>query len=231
MNSINILLVEDDLSLGLVIRDYLELSGYQVFSATDGNEGLNLFIKEPIHLCILDVMLPQKDGLELAREIKKIKDNTPVVFLTAKSRKEDVIAGFKTGCDDYIVKPFSSEELSLRIEAILRRCRITEEMPAKDRYNFGDTQFDYSNLLLKVRDREYILTRKEADLLVYFCRHPKELLPREVILKAVWGDDDYFIGRSMDVFITRLRKYLKEEKSASINNIHGVGFVFELKDS
>jgi len=231
MKNISVLLVEDDVNLCLVIQDYLEMLGYSVISSHDGEEGLRLFKTRKPDLCILDVMLPLQDGLHLAREIKKTNPDIPVIFLTAKSQKEDVVAGFKTGCDDYIVKPFSSEELSLRIEAILRRCRITADVAEKVTFTFGNTVFNYSNLNLKVGSNEYILTRKEADLLIFFCRHTGELLPREVILKAVWGDDDYFIGRSMDVFITRLRKYLREEPQATISNIHGVGFVFDIKES
>lgn len=230
MKNISVLLVEDDVNLCLVIQDYLEMLGYTVISSHDGEEGLMLFKTRNPDLCILDVMLPLQDGLHLAREIKRERQDIPVIFLTAKNQKEDVVAGFKTGCDDYIVKPFSSEELSLRIEAILRRCRITADVAEKSVFTFGQSVFNYSNLHLRVGANQHTLTRKEADLLLFFCRHTGELLPREVILKAVWGDDDYFIGRSMDVFITRLRKYLKDEPCATISNIHGVGFVFDIKE-
>ncbi|MGC8865047.1 MAG: response regulator transcription factor [Bacteroidales bacterium] len=227
---IGILLVEDDTNLSMVLQDYLEMMGYLVVAAADGEEGLQAFLKENVQLCILDVMLPRKDGLTLAREIRKLNPDIPFIFLTAKSQTEDVVNGFKSGCDDYITKPFSSEELSLRLEAILRRCRVsTSPGQRTEVFTFGNMFFDYNNLRLKVSQEEIILTRREADLLLFFCRHVNELMPREMILKAVWGGDSYFAGRSMDVFIARLRKLLKGEPRISITNVHGVGFVFEFK--
>lgn len=227
---IKILLVEDDTNLSMVLQDYLEMMGYQVVAAADGEEGLQAFLKENVQLCILDVMLPRKDGLTLAREIRKLNPDIPFIFLTAKSQTEDVVNGFKSGCDDYITKPFSSEELSLRLEAILRRCRVSPGPgPKNEVFTFGNMFFDYNNLKLRVDQEEITLTRREADLLLFFCRHVNELMPREMILKAVWGGDSYFAGRSMDVFIARLRKLLKGEPRLSITNVHGVGFVFEFK--
>ncbi len=227
---IKILLVEDDTNLGMVLQDYLEMVGYNVVTATNGEDGLQLFIKDSVHLCILDVMLPQKDGYTLAREIRKLNPGVPIIFLTAKSQTEDVVSGFKSGCDDYITKPFSSEELSLRLEAILRRCRLVSTPTLKNEvFTFGSLAFDYSNLKLKLGTDEIFLTRREADLLLFFCTHVNELMPREMILKSVWGGDSYFAGRSMDVFIARLRKLLKAEPRISITNVHGVGFIFEFK--
>lgn len=231
-HKIKILLVEDDPNLSLVLQDYLEMQGYSIVLCHDGVEGLNAFENEPFDLCILDVMMPRKDGFTLAEEIRTADSHVPIVFLTAKAMKEDRISGFKKGCDDYITKPFSSEELNLRLQAILKRCLIVKEDPLvnkPDRIAIGCYQFNYKNLLLVNGSSSITLTRKEADLLLFFSEHRNELLPRETILNAVWGNDDYFIGRSMDVFITKLRKYLRDDKSISINNVHGIGFVFEVK--
>jgi len=227
---IKILLVEDDTNLSMVLQDYLEMVGYEVVAATNGEDGLQAFLRENIQLCILDVMLPKKDGFTLAREIRKLNAEVPIIFLTAKSQTEDVVSGFKSGCDDYITKPFSSEELNLRLEAILRRCRLAAGPAHRNEiFSFGKMTFEYPNLKLKVGSEEMFLTRREADLLLFFCEHVNELMPREMILKAVWGGDSYFAGRSMDVFIARLRKLLKGEPRLSITNVHGVGFIFEFK--
>lgn len=231
-HKIKILLVEDDPNLSLVLQDYLEMQGYSIVLCHDGVEGLNAFENEPFDLCILDVMMPRKDGFTLAEEIRSADSHVPIVFLTAKAMKEDRIAGFKKGCDDYITKPFSSEELNLRLQAILKRCLIVKDDPYINKPELipiGNYQFNYKNLLLVNASISITLTRKEADLLLFFSEHRNELLPRETILNAVWGNDDYFIGRSMDVFITKLRKYLRDDKSISINNVHGIGFVFEVK--
>jgi DNA-binding response OmpR family regulator len=231
-HKIKILLVEDDPNLSLVLQDYLEMQGYSIVLCHDGVEGLNAFENEPFDLCILDVMMPRKDGFTLAEEIRSADSHVPIVFLTAKAMKEDRISGFKKGCDDYITKPFSSEELNLRLQAILKRCLIVKDDPFVNKPELiaiGCYQFNYKNLLLVNGLISITLTRKEADLLLFFSEHRNELLPRETILNAVWGNDDYFIGRSMDVFITKLRKYLRDDKSISINNVHGIGFVFEVK--
>jgi DNA-binding response OmpR family regulator len=231
-NKIKILLVEDDPNLSLVLQDYLEMQGYQVVLCHDGVEGLDAFENEPFDLCILDVMMPRKDGFTLAEDIRAVDTVIPVIFLTAKAMKEDRINGFKKGCDDYITKPFSSEELNLRIQAILKRCHLLREdssLTKPEVIEIGKYLFNYKNLQLSIESTAIMLTRKEADLLQYFSDHRNELLPREAILNAVWGDDDYFIGRSMDVFITKLRKYLRDDKTISINNVHGIGFVFDVK--
>jgi len=228
-NKVTILLVEDDPNLSDVLKDYMDLLGYQVVHAPDGETGLALFRKSLIDLCILDVMLPKKDGFTLARNIRDINQQVPIIFLTARGMMEDRVTGFKAGCDDYISKPFSSEELSLRIEAILRRCR-TYSNDLDEIIGIGDYSFDVSNFILILGDDRHSLTPKEAALLKVLCRHKNTLLTREKALKEVWGDDDYFIGRSMDVFITKLRKYLKDDPKVAIVNVHGTGFRLEVSE-
>lgn len=224
-----ILLVEDDPNLRAVLQDYLNMMNYRTIVAKDGDEGLDLFLEGRVDLCILDVMMPRKDGFTLAREIRAINEVVPIIFLTAKGLKEDRISGFQAGCDDYITKPFNSEELSLRIEAILKRCAYG--MGQEDtHYQLGKYVFDVSNLILKSPNMEKTLTRKEAALLKLLCQHKNRLLTREKALKLIWGEDDYFIGRSMDVFITKLRKYLKDDTRVNIANVHGTGFKLEVKE-
>jgi len=228
-NKLTLLLVEDDPNLSDVLKDYLDLSGYHVIHAPDGEKGLELFQAHPVDLCILDVMLPKKDGFTLATNIRSINQLVPIIFLTARGLMEDRITGFKAGCDDYISKPFSSEELSLRIEAILRRCR-NSGMPAEGNILIGDYIFDVVNFSLCRNEEKQSLTPKEAALLKVLCRNRNMLVTREKALKEVWGDDDYFIGRSMDVFITKLRKYLKDDPNVAIVNVHGTGFRLEVKE-
>ncbi|HRO98836.1 MAG TPA: response regulator transcription factor [Flavobacteriales bacterium] len=221
----NILLVEDDLNLGFVIQDALKRRGYTVHLCRDGKEGLRKFNEQPYDLCVLDVMLPQKDGFSLAEDIRLVNAQVPIVFLTAKSQTEDRIAGFKAGGDDYLTKPFSHEELILRIEAILRRTQGREEdARERDRFEVGDYTFDHRNLMLSHPTEERKLTKKEAEVLRLLCLHADQVLPRELVLNMVWGDDTYFLGRSLDVFISRLRKYLKLDPKVQIVNVHGVGF-------
>jgi len=227
-----ILLVEDDPNLSLVLQDYLEMINYDVTLCRDGMEGLIAFKNGQFNLCILDIMMPVMDGFTLAEEIKKINENIPVVFLTAKSMKEDRITGFRLGCDDYIMKPFSTEELSLRIQAILKRCMnqaAVSEKESEPFYIIGKFVFDHKNMILRMGKTEKSLTRKENALLKLLCDNKNQLLTREVALKSVWGNDDYFIGRSMDVFIAKLRKLLKDDPSISITNVHGTGFKLEIK--
>lgn len=229
-----ILLVEDDPNLSLVLKDYLEILTYETIFCLNGEEALDYFRKEKFDLIILDVMLPKKDGFAIAKEIRKDNSEVPIIFLTAKNLKEDRIKGFQLGCDDYITKPFSTEELSLRIEAILRRSKKKSNFPYLDsleQFELGSYTFDYTNMVLKSQDVEYNLTRKEADLLKLLCINKNKLVHREIALKSIWGDSDYFTGRSMDVFITRLRKYLKDDPSVSITNVHGSGFKLEVKSS
>ncbi|MBL7980631.1 MAG: response regulator transcription factor [Flavobacteriales bacterium] len=220
-----ILLVEDDLNLGFVIQDALKRRGFTVHLCRDGKEGLRKFNEQPYDLCVLDVMLPQKDGFSLAEDIRMVNALVPIVFLTAKSQTEDRIAGFKAGGDDYLTKPFSHEELILRIEAILRRTQGKEdEARERDRFEVGDYTFDHRNLVLSHPTEERKLTKKEAEVLRLLCLHADQVLPRELVLNMVWGDDTYFLGRSLDVFISRLRKYLKLDPKVQIVNVHGVGF-------
>lgn len=224
-----ILLVEDDPNLSDVLTDFLEMLGYRVVLAVDGSKGIAEFNKEKFDLLLLDVMLPVMDGFSLAAEIRKTDTNVPIIFLTARGQMEDRINGFRLGCDDYIAKPFSSEELSLRIEAILRRCRL-DSKPLVESYALGQFVFDPANFELRRKDKRINLTPKEAALLKVLCEHKNMLLTREKALKVVWGDDDYFIGRSMDVFITKLRKYLKDDPDVAIVNVHGTGFRLEVKE-
>jgi DNA-binding response OmpR family regulator len=220
-----ILLVEDDMNLGFVIQDALKRKGYNVHLVRDGKEGLKKFNEHAYDLCVLDVMLPNKDGFSLAEDIRLSNAVVPIVFLTAKSQTEDKIAGFKAGGDDYLTKPFSHEELILRIEAILRRTQGKSDNPReRDRFEVGDYTFDHRNLVLSHPTEERKLTKKEADVLRLLCLHADQVLPRELVLNMVWGDDTYFLGRSLDVFISRLRKYLKSDPKVQIVNVHGVGF-------
>lgn len=230
MNKGKILLVEDDPNLSMVLQDYLEILGYKVHLSNNGVEGLMAFSKGSFDMCILDVMMPRKDGFTLAEDIRRTNKEIPIIFLTAKSLKEDRIKGFQAGCDDYITKPFSTEELSLRIEAILRRCQVPENDDIKEKSSIcqiGGYTFDVENMLLKGFDESRSLTRKETALLSILCENQNKLITREFLLKKVWGDDDYFLGRSMDVFIAKLRKYLNADTSISITNVHGAGFKLE----
>lgn len=225
-----ILLVEDDPNLSMVLQDYLEMLNYSVILAKNGEEGLSVYHSQPFDLCILDVMMPKKDGFTLAEDIRRMNNNIPIIFLTAKSLKDDRIKGFQVGCDDYITKPFSTEELSLRIQAILRRSTGLEESKSatlEKTYSIGTYQFEPSNMILVHSQEKRSLTRKETALLKILCENENKLVAREYILKEIWGDDDYFLGRSMDVFIAKLRKYLKEDESLAITNIHGAGFKLE----
>ncbi len=229
----HILFVEDDTNLSMILKDYLEMVGYSVSHAADGEEGMTLFASHPFDLVILDVMMPKKDGFTLAGEIRSMNSRVPIIFLTAKNMKEDRIKGFQQGCDDYITKPFSTEELSLRIKAILKRCSVPESKPQHDTTSLssiGHFTFDSVNLLLTSPSEERRLTRKEASLLKLLCMNKNTLLSREVALETVWGENDYFIGRSMDVFITKLRKYLKSDPTVKIINVHGIGFKLEVNE-
>lgn len=232
-NKINILFAEDDPNLSMILKDYLEMIGYSVDHAHDGEECVKLFLENNYQLIILDVMMPIKDGFTTANEIRAIDQLVPIIFLTAKNLKEDRIKGFEIGCDDYISKPFSTEELSLRIKAILKRCTIIAQSsadPSNKIISIGKFIFDSSNMILKFEDSERALTRKEASLLKLLCMNRNNLLPREVAMVSIWGENDYFIGRSMDVFITKLRKYLKADPDVKISNVHGIGFKLEVLD-
>jgi len=226
---ISILLAEDDINLGFVIADQLRAEGYHVSLTTDGVEALKRFNEQPYHLCIFDVMMPKKDGFTLARDIRQINSDVPILFLTAKSMTEDKIEGFNAGGDDYLTKPFSVEELNLRIKSLLKRVNIRTEIPEEKVFNVSTFIFDTENLTLTLNGTVQSLTKKEAQILKILYKFKNQVLPREVILNTVWGQDDYFVGRSLDVFITKLRKYLKEDERIQILNIHGVGFKLEIK--
>ena len=222
-----LLLVEDDPNLGFVIRDNLEESGFDVRWIKNGKEAFQVFFENEFDLCILDVMLPGKDGFSLAREIRQIDLDVPIIFLTAKSMKDDKAEGFGLGGDDYLTKPFEMAELILRIEALQRRVRRAgnDQKNQKDEFQLGKLNFNYRNLLISgPDDYSQNLTKKEAELLRLLAIHKNETLEREVALKLIWGEHDYFLGRSMDVFITKLRKYLKADPEVKIENVHGVGF-------
>ncbi len=221
----HLLYVEDDASLGFVTRDNLERHGYRVTHCLDGTAALDVFRSQSFDLCVLDVMLPGTDGFSLASEIRKSDLDIPILFLTAKSLEEDRIQGLRLGADDYIVKPFSIEELILKIEVFLRRRNILKPAP-QDVYSLAGFTFDYPNLTLRRPDATISLTQREADLLRLFADQPNTVIKRADILRQLWGEDDYFLGRSLDVFISRLRKYLQSEETLRIENIHGVGFRF-----
>jgi DNA-binding response OmpR family regulator len=222
-----ILLVEDDPSLGFVIKDNLGVKGYDVTLCSNGEEGFNVYNEKQFDLCILDVMMPKKDGFTLAQQIREKNQQIPILFVTAKSMLEDKVAGFQSGGDDYIIKPFSIEELCLRIEVFLRRTSIQSK---EEKFSLGTFNFDSHNFTLKHQFAgEKTLTQKEAEVLKMLCENKDRVLKREEILKAVWGNDDYFLGRSMDVFISKLRKYLKEDPRVQIVNYHGVGFKLEVE--
>lgn len=224
----SILLVEDDASLGFVIKDNLQDAGAKVNLCRDGAEGFEVFYSNSrsFDICILDVMLPKKDGFTLAEEIRKVDQDMPIIFLTAKSMVADKITGFAAGADDYLTKPFALEELLVRINAVLKRSekKIVDKVTGKEVFDLGQTTFNYKNLELTCGGIHHTLTRKEAELMRLLCIHQDGVLERELALKLIWGENDYFLGRSMDVFISRLRKYLDLDQQIKIENVHGVGF-------
>jgi len=221
----HLLYVEDDESLSFVTKDNLELQGFQVTHCGDGKQAMAIIRNHQFDLCILDVMLPDADGFMIAQEIRKFDKQVPILFLTARSLKEDKIHGLRLGADDYITKPFSIEELILKVRIFLKRRNIVGDVDESTKeFDLGEYLFDYKNLELRIAEQAKKLTQKEADLLRFFVRNKNEVLKRSDILETLWGEDDYFMGRSLDVFISRLRKYLKEDTSLKIENIHGVGF-------
>jgi DNA-binding response OmpR family regulator len=221
-----ILLVEDDPGLAFVIKDNLSHRKYEVTLCGNGMEAQEKFFAESFDLCILDVMLPKKDGFSLAQSIRSKNKEVPILFVTAKSLMEDKMLGFESGGDEYIVKPFSMDELCCRIEVFLRR---TNGSKVEDSFKIGAYEFDGNNLTLSHSNSQKTLTQKEAEVLKLLHNNKTRVLKREEILKSIWGDDDYFMGRSLDVFISRLRKYLKHDPSIQIVNYHGVGFKLEVK--
>lgn len=220
----NILYVEDDEALSFVTRDHLEISGYQVVHCASGDAGQRAFQNGSFDICLLDIMLPNMDGYSLAEFIRQNDGAIPILFLTAKSLKEDRLKGFRKGGDDYITKPYSIEELVMKIEVFLRRREVTSTKGTPKIQQVGAYVFDPINMLLTLNSEERQLTQKESEVLKYFAGRLNELIPRKDLLVAVWGKDDYFLGRSLDVFISKLRKYLKDDPAITIQNIHGVGF-------
>lgn len=228
-----ILLVEDDKNFGDVLRSYLEMNEYDVTLEEDGEAGLARFQQDSFDLCIFDVMMPKKDGITLAQEVREEDQHVPIVFLTAKTMKEDVIKGFQAGADDYIPKPFAPEELLYRIQAILKRSQKPERQKKEIReFQIGKYHFNYPLRILTFGDNESKdkLSPKESELLRMFCLYLNDILPRSTALKEIWGEDNYFTARSMDVFVTKLRKYLKKDDSIEIINIHGNGFQLRVSE-
>jgi two-component system, OmpR family, response regulator len=229
MKKYKVLLVEDDSNMNYMLRDNLEMAGYDVATFSDGQAGFSGFIGGSFDLCILDVMLPKKDGFTLATDIRKLNLHIPIIFLTAKVLKEDRIQGFRLGADDYITKPFSVEELLLRIQTILKRVyNKPSDADSAFVYRLGKIVCNFPNQQLLCNDTVIELTNKEAKLLQLFCLNLNKVIDRDSIQKAIWEDDGYFVGRSMDVFISRLRKILSVEPGITIVNVHGVGYKLEL---
>ena len=228
MDDLQIMLVEDDESLGFLIKDSLSSLGWKVHLYKDGEKGLSAFHHNTFDLCILDIMLPNKDGYDLAQDIRRYNQHVPIIFLTAKSQTEDRIRGFQAGADDYVCKPFSIEEFKYRIEAVLRRTNGLHR--SKDReilLKARNSTLDLRNLVLNANGIATQLTYKEAKLLEIFFRHRDTLIERELFLKTVWEEDGFFVARSMDVFISRLRKYLQNDPSLKIENIRGIGYIMK----
>jgi DNA-binding response OmpR family regulator len=219
-----LLLAEDDENLGLLLKEYLVAKGYDANLYPDGEAAYKGFMREHYDICILDIMMPKKDGFTLAKDIRIVNPDIPVIFLTAKNMKEDVLEGFKLGADDYITKPFSMEELILRIEAILRRTSQESQSNAQPVFTLGKFTFDTRKQTLTEGENVVKLTTKESDLLKLLCQNANKILERNYALRSIWIDDNYFNARSMDVYITKLRKHLKEEPSVEIINVHGKGY-------
>ncbi|OJU56069.1 MAG: two-component system response regulator [Bacteroidales bacterium 45-6] len=220
---LKLFLCEDDENLGMLLREYLQAKGFDTDLFPDGEAGYRGFLKEKYDLCVLDVMMPKKDGITLVKEIRAVNSEIPIIFLTAKNMKEDILEGFKAGADAYITKPFSMEELVLRIEAIIRRVR-GKKVKEQQVYNFGNLKFDTQKQILTIAGQDTKLTTKESELLALLCAHANQILERNHALKQIWVDDNYFNARSMDVYITKLRKLLKADPEIEIINIHGKGY-------
>jgi len=219
-----LLLAEDDENLGLLLKEYLVAKGYDASLFPDGEAAYKGFMRDHYDICILDVMMPKKDGFTLTKDIRIVNPDVPVIFLTAKNMKEDVLEGFKLGADDYITKPFSMEELIMRIEAILRRTAQDNLANAQPVFTLGRYTFDTRKQTLAIDDEVVKLTTKEADLLKLLCQNANKILERNYALKSIWIDDNYFNARSMDVYITKLRKHLSKEPTVEIINVHGKGY-------
>ena len=226
--SFKILLAEDDLNLGILLVDYLETEKLEVKLCKDGKYALQIFKENAFDLCLLDVMMPKMDGFSLAEEIRKINKEIPIIFITAKSLKEDKLKGYDLGADDYICKPFDVEELLWKIKAISRRIQKKDEELKHTVVSIGNYLFDYSKQSLTINGVTKRITEKESDILNYLVNNPNCIIKREDMLKSLWGENDYFLGRSLDVFITKIRKYLIKDSSLSIENVFGVGFIFNM---
>lgn len=224
-DKIKILIAEDDENLGSILKEFLTMKGYETDLAPDGEAALAQFKQKNSDVCVLDVMMPKKDGFTLAKEIRELDSAVPIIFLTAKSMLGDKAEGFKAGADDYMTKPFSAEELLMRINAVLRRAKNQEETVKEvNLYKLGKYKFDYKKRLLVIKGTERKLTSKETELLKLLCEKKNGVVERAAALRKVWGDDTYFTARSMDVYIVKLRNYLKEDPSLEIVNVHGLGF-------
>ena len=230
MENTRILLAEDDKNLGTILKAYLEAKNYPTLLCQDGKEAYEAFKREKFDFCVLDIMMPEMDGFTLAKKIKKIDKNIPILFLSAKAMQEDKKQGFEIGADDYLTKPFSMEELIFRINAIVRRSRPEETDNSPTEFKFGNYTFEYNRQMLSTSDGEQKLTSKEAELLKLLCENMNNVLDRTVALNKIWFDDSYFNARSMDVYITKLRKYLKGDASVELINVHGVGFKLVVRD-
>ena len=224
-----ILYVEDDIYLSFVTKDNLEIKGYDIDWQKDGEAAIQAFSEHEFDLCILDIMLPKLDGFSVAEAIRKENQDIPILFLSAKTMKEDRIKGLTLGADDYITKPFSIEELVLKIEVFLKRNKVQKVETPNSIAELGKFYFDFDNLELSENDNAQRLTLREAELLHLFCQNKNKLLKKEDILNTIWKDDSYFLSRSLDVFVSRLRKYLKNDSRLKIENIHGVGFIFKVE--
>ncbi|WP_291778836.1 response regulator transcription factor [Cecembia sp.] len=224
MSKAKLLVVEDDPNLGDILQEYLSMKGYDTTLCRDGEEGWSKFKKDKYDLAILDIMMPKKDGFTLGKEIKKVQEDLPIIYLTAKNLKDDIIEGLKIGADDYITKPFSMEELLLRIAAILRRTQKSSETQVLKIYNFGDFELHYDEQYIKSPSGVHKLTSKENELLRLLASEMNKLVNRSHALKHIWGDDSYFNARSMDVYLSKIRKILREDPKVQIITIHGEGF-------
>ncbi len=228
-DKMKILLCEDDENLGMLLREYLQAKGFDTELCTDGEAGFKAFSKDKFDICVFDVMMPKKDGFTLAKDIRQTNQEVPIIFLTAKTLKEDILEGFKIGADDYLTKPFSMEELTLRIEAVLRRVRGKKNRE-RSFYKIGSFTFDTQKQILACGESTTKLTTKESELLSLLCAHANDILQRDYALKTIWIDDNYFNARSMDVYITKLRKHLKADENVEIINIHGKGYKLIMPD-
>jgi DNA-binding response OmpR family regulator len=225
---IKILLAEDDLNLGILLSDYLEAEGFDVKLCKNGSLALKAFQKSKFDLCLLDVMMPEMDGFSLAKEIRLQDKIIPLIFITARSLKEDKLKGYDQGADDYIIKPFDEEELLWKIRALIRRMPESHASEPAAIISIGKYLFDVHNQSLTINGKTKRITEKESEILNYLSGHRNKLIKREEMLKVLWGENDYFLGRSLDVFISKIRKYLKEDPGLSIENVFGVGFIFNV---